>query len=129
PAQGVVVGLAGEQEHRPVYFNGYLPDHLSKATTNSGEFAFINIEPGEHFLTLSTPENSYWPALVIVGEKTVSYSDISLLPPRNMEFVSYDAFAGTPIASVVRPLGAEAEYVVNETGEALYSLPAHNGIS
>jgi hypothetical protein len=116
PIEGAKLQIVGESQHQPTYFSGFIPDRQRDMTSPSGEFAFSGLEANEKAVRVTLAEKTYWPVLMPVAAKTVTFADLEIEAPRTVDFRSYEAFGGQPRAARVVPLGTSEELYIPDQG-------------
>ncbi len=129
PIEGAKVSLVGENAHAPVYFTGFIPDLARKTTSLSGEFAFSSLNPVETAVQVSLGKKSFWPVLLPIQPHTVSYADLRISPPRDVDFSAAEAFSNAPKRAAVVPLGTSDEFFVPEQGSHQKALQTVKGMT
>lgn len=100
PLSGVKVEVLSNEDFKPIYLNGWLPDPNLDSTSENGYFIFVNLPQGMHSLIATRGGQQYSHINVEVDEESISSAVLEhTLKTDISELRSYDAFSGTPVAT------------------------------
>jgi len=129
PLIGAEVSLVGETEKKTVYINGFLPDKTKVSTVSQAEFAIAKVEEEEKLLQVTIGGQKFWPVLVPITKKHVTYADLELNSPEKIKMLAYDAFSNVPLPTLVHPLGSEEQMFIPESGETTAEVQTLSGLT
>ena len=129
PVEGAKVRIVGENSQTPVYFTGFIPDLARNTTSASGEFAFSALDPVETAVQITLGAKLFWPVLLPIRAHTVSYADLHIERPRDVDFYCHEAFSNRPLGAEVVPLGTDEEFYVPSQGSHQTNLQTIKGIT
>ncbi len=129
PVEGAKVRIVGENSQTPVYFTGFIPDLARDTTSASGEFAFSALDPIETAVQVTLGAKLFWPVLLPIRSHTVSYADLKIERPRDVDFYCHEAFSNRPLSAAVVPLGTDEEFYVPDQGDRRTNLQTVKGLT
>jgi hypothetical protein len=129
PVEGAQIGIVGESEKTPVYFTGFIPDKTRHTTATGGEYSFTRLEPGEKMIRVNLAEKIFWPVLLPIQSKAVTYADLQIEPRRAIDFKSSIAFSSTPVAAEIQALGTPDKMLIPESGSVRIENETISGVS
>ena len=113
---GVVVDLAYREDEKVVYFTGPIPDETQIMTSDNGEFSIIAEDEGLEILRVQQVGQSIMPLFIPTLKGHISDIDLQVLPYRQYEFQSYEAFSGLSLPMAMNILGEEDALESNDIG-------------
>ena len=116
PLRGAVVDLAYRDDEKVVYFNGPIPDENQIMTHDNGEFSIIAGDEGLEVLRVQQIGESILPTFLPTLKGHISDLELQIMPYRQFEFQSFEAFTGLSLPMAMNVLGEEDVLESNDIG-------------